>query len=166
MEITRIAIDGLEMRIILFRNPQGVHNMYFVANEMEHEFVFRMGVADGKVELAGAYTFIIYNRVAFEYSSRSAVFADGHHRQGVLQTQACQASYMHVAEDGEMHVAVHVYQVAVSGLASSSIAEVERCGEFLFGIRGGDSDAQFIIGGDDGLELVLDFDLATMCHVL
>ena len=86
MKVTRIAVDRLEMGVIILRNPQGVHNMYFVANEMEHEFVFRMGVADGKVELAGAYTFIIYYRVAFEYSSRSAVFADGHHRQGVLQT--------------------------------------------------------------------------------
>ena len=86
MKVTRIAVDRLEMGVIILRNPQGVHNMYFVANEMEHEFVFRMVVADGKVELAGAYTFIIYNRVAAEYDRLTTVFTDGHHRQSVLQT--------------------------------------------------------------------------------
>ena len=86
MKVTRIAVDRLEMGVIILRDPQGIHNMYFVANEMEHEFVFMMGVADGKVELAGADTFIIYNRVAAEYDSRTAVFADGQHRQSVLQT--------------------------------------------------------------------------------
>ena len=86
MKVTRIAVDRLEMGVIILRNPQGVHNMYFVANEMEHEFVLGMGVTDGKVELAGAYTFIIYYRVTFEYSSLTTVFAGGHHRQGILQT--------------------------------------------------------------------------------
>ena len=85
MKVTRIAVDRLEMGVIILRDPQGVHDMNFVANEMEHEFVFRMGMADGEMELAGAYTFIIYNRVAAEYDGLSAVFAGGHYGQGVLQ---------------------------------------------------------------------------------
>lgn len=86
MKVTRIAVDRLEMGVIILRNPQGVHDMHTVANEMEHEFVFRMCVADRKVEFAGSYTFIIYYRVAFEYRSLTAVFAGGHHRQSILQT--------------------------------------------------------------------------------
>ena len=86
MKVTRIAVDRLEMGIILLHHPQGIRHVHAVAKDMKHEYVFGMALADGKMELAGAYTFIIYNRVAFEYSSRSAVFADGHHRQGVLQT--------------------------------------------------------------------------------
>ena len=86
MKVTRIAVDRLEMGVIILRNPQGVHNMYFVANEMEHEFVFRMGVADGKMEFTGAYTFIIYNRVAAEYDRLTTVFAGNLNGQSVLQT--------------------------------------------------------------------------------
>ena len=86
MEVTRIAIDRLEMGVILFRNPQGVHDIHTFADKMEHEFVFRMGVADGKMEFTGAYTFIIYNRVAAEYDRLTTVFTGNLHGEGVLQT--------------------------------------------------------------------------------
>lgn len=86
MKVTRIAVDRLEMGIIILRDPQGVRQMNTVADKVEHEFVLRMGVADGKVELAGAYTFIIYNGVAVEYDSLTAVFAGGHHGQRIRQT--------------------------------------------------------------------------------
>jgi hypothetical protein len=85
MEVTRIAVDRLEMGIVLLLHPQRVRQMYTVADKVEHEFVFRMGMADGEMELAGTYTFIIYNRVAAEYDGLRAVFAGGHHGQGVLQ---------------------------------------------------------------------------------
>jgi hypothetical protein len=86
MKIARIAVDGLEMRVIILRDPQGIHDIHTIADKMEHEFVFRMIMADGKVELTGAYTFIIYNRVAAEDDSLTAVFASNLHGQGILQT--------------------------------------------------------------------------------
>ena len=86
MKVTRIAVDRLEMGDIILRNPQGVCLMEIFAIIMEYEFVFRMVVADRKMELAGTYTFIIYNRVTGEDDGRTTVFADSHYGQGVHQT--------------------------------------------------------------------------------
>ena len=86
MKVCRIAVDRLEMGIILLHHPQGIRHVHAVAKDMEHEYVFGMALADGKMELAGAYTFIIYNGVAVEYHGLTTVFTGGHNGQGVQQT--------------------------------------------------------------------------------
>ena len=73
---------------------------------------------------------------------------------------------MDLSKDGEVDVAVDVHQV-VALFVGSTVAEGEGRGQFLLvRIRGGDDDAQLVIGGDGGFKFVLDFDLAAMGHVL
>ena len=58
MEEVGVAIDRLEMGVVVLLDPERIRPMQTVAIEMKHELVFGMGITDGEIERTDLGSFI------------------------------------------------------------------------------------------------------------